>query len=90
MFDMKPDAPDQIRGPYKPIKSSAPGILVSEKLPEMSKVMDRVTLIRSMTHTMKNHNSAGYYALTGKAPPVDDIRLRDSIELFPCVRLRRG
>jgi hypothetical protein len=83
MFDMKPDAPDQIRGPYKPIKSSAPGILVSEKLPNMSKVMDRVTLIRSMTHTMKNHNSAGYYALTGKAPPVDDIRLRDSIELFP-------
>ncbi len=45
--------------------------------------MDKVTLIRSMTHTMKNHNSAGYYALTGHAPPSDDQRLRDSLDLFP-------
>ena len=39
--------------------------------------------IRSVHHTMKNHNSASYYALTGHEPPVDDIRLRDSIDLFP-------
>jgi hypothetical protein len=83
MFDMKPDAPDGIRGPYKPIASAAPGIQVCEKLPEVAKVMDKVTLIRSMTHNMKNHNSASYYALTGHAPPLDDIRLRDSIDLFP-------
>jgi len=83
MFDMKPDAPEGIRGPYKPIKSSADGITVSQHLPRMAKVMDKVTLIRSMHHTMKNHNSASYYALTGHAPPVDDIRLRDSLELFP-------
>jgi hypothetical protein len=49
----------------------------------MAKVMDKVTLIRSMHHTMKNHNSAGYYALTGHAPPSDDQRLRDSLDLFP-------
>src|SRR4030088_1695368 len=61
MFDMKPDAPDGIRGPYKPISSNAPGIQVCERLPRMAKVMDKVTLIRSMTHTMKNHNSAAYY-----------------------------
>ena len=45
--------------------------------------MDQVCLIRSMQHTMKNHNSATYYSLTGYAPPVDDIRLRDSPDLFP-------
>ncbi len=46
--------------------------------------MDKVTLVRSMHHTMKNHNSASYYALTGHAPPLDDIRLRDSRRaLFP-------
>jgi hypothetical protein len=45
--------------------------------------MDKVTLVRSVTHTMKNHNSAGYYALTGHAPPTDDQRLRDSPDLFP-------
>jgi hypothetical protein len=83
MFDMKPDAPDGIRGPYKPIPSVAPDIQVCEKLPEVAKVMDKVTLIRSMTHNMKNHNSASYYALTGHAPPLDDIRLRDSVDLFP-------
>lgn len=83
MFDMKPDAPSGIRGPYKPISSSADGIQVSEKLPLTAKVMDKVTLIRSVYHTMKNHNSAGYYALTGHAPPTDDQRLRDSLDLFP-------
>ena len=60
-----------------------PEIQVCERLPEVAKVMDKVTLIRSMTHNMKNHNSASYYALTGHAPPLDDIRLRDSVELFP-------
>jgi hypothetical protein len=83
MFDMKPDAPEGIRGPYRPIGSKADGIQVSEKLERTAKIMDRVTLIRSMTHTMKNHNSAGYYALTGHAPATDDQRLRDSLDLFP-------
>jgi hypothetical protein len=83
MFDMKPDAPEGIRGPHKPISSSADGIQVSEHLPKTAQIMDKVTLIRSMTHTMKNHNSAGYYALTGHAPATDDQRLRDSLDLFP-------
>jgi hypothetical protein len=83
MFDMKPDAPEGIRSPHKPISSNVPGIVVSERLPRVAKVMDKVTLIRSMHHTMNNHNSASYYALTGHAPPLDDIRLKDSIDLFP-------
>jgi hypothetical protein len=83
MFDMKPDRPEGIRGPHKPMASNVAGITVNEHLPRVAKVMDKVTLIRSMHHTMKNHNSASYYALTGHAPPSDDIRLRDSIELFP-------
>jgi hypothetical protein len=82
-FDMKPDAPEGIRGFHKPVKSSADGIWVSERLPRTARVMDKVTLIRSMHHTMKNHNSAGYYALSGHAPPSDDQRLKDSPELFP-------
>jgi hypothetical protein len=83
MFDLKPHAPDNIRGPYRPIATSCPEIQVSDRLPEMAKRMHKVTLIRSLTHTMKNHNSAGYYALTGQAPPTDDQRLRDSLDLFP-------
>src|SRR5438034_824167 len=83
MFDMKPDAPEGIRGPHKPISSNVPGLQVSEHLPRVAKIMDKVTLIRSMHHTMKNHNSASYYALSGHAPPVDDIRLKDTLNLFP-------
>jgi hypothetical protein len=80
---MKPDAPETVRSPYRPIASSAPGIQVCEHLPEMAKRMHHVTLIRTMTHTMKNHASAGYYALSGHQPPSDDQRLRDSLDLYP-------
>jgi hypothetical protein len=83
MFDMKPDAPEAIRGPHNPISSKADGIQVSEKLPRVAGIMDKVTLVRSVHHTMKNHNSASYYALSGHEPPSDDQRLRDSLELFP-------
>src|SRR5438876_762752 len=48
MFDMKPDAPEAIRGLHKPISSKAGGITVNEHLPRLAKVMDKVTLIRSM------------------------------------------
>jgi hypothetical protein len=82
-FDMKPDAPDGVRSPYRPISSSVPGMPLCELLPRMSYCMDKVTLIRTMTHTMKNHASAGYYAITGHEPPSDDQRLRDSLSLFP-------
>ena len=81
--DPKPEAPEGIRSRFGSIASSLPGLPVCEHLPETAKVLHKVTLIHSVHHTMKNHNSASYYALTGHAPPVDDIRLRDSLELFP-------
>jgi hypothetical protein len=82
-FDMKPAAPAAVRGEFKPIASRVPGLPVCERLPRMAAVMDRVCLVRSLRHTMKNHNSAGYYSLSGHAPPTDDQRLRDSRDLFP-------
>src|SRR6185436_15597025 len=83
MFDRKPNAPEAYRGPLKGISSNVPGLHVCEGMERVAKIMDKVTLIRSMHHTMKSHNSASYYALTGRAPPTDDQRLRDSLELFP-------
>jgi Protein of unknown function (DUF1501) len=82
-FDMKPNAPDSIRGEFKPIATKVPGLNVCERLPRMAAVMDKVTVLRSLRHEMKNHNSAGYYSLTGYAPPTDDQRLRDSTDLCP-------
>lgn len=82
-FDMKPEAPDGIRSQFGSIATSVPGLRICEHLPQTAKVMDKVALVRTVHHRMKNHNSASYNALTGHAPPVDDIRLRDSIDLFP-------
>ncbi len=82
-FDMKPEAPDTIRGEFKPIASSVPGQPVCEHLPRWAKTLDAWAQVRSVNHRMKNHNSACYYSLTGHSPPTDDIRLRDTQELFP-------
>jgi hypothetical protein len=67
-FDMKPDAPPEIRGELKPIRSSLPGLDVCELLPNLAKVMDRCTVVRSMTHPYPIHGVA--YTLTG-VPHID-------------------
>ena len=82
-FDMKPDAPAEVRGELLPAASVVPGVPICERLPRMAKVMDKVCLLHGVHHTMRNHNSATYYALSGHEPPVDDITLRDSPELYP-------
>ena len=82
-FDMKPDAPSGIRGEFKPIATRQPGLSVTEHLPRFATVIDQFAQVRSVHHRMKNHNSATYYSLTGHAPPLDDIRLRDTQELYP-------
>ncbi len=82
-FDMKPNAPDGYRSKFRTISTSVPGMNVCEHLPETAMVMDRFAQIRTVHHRMNNHNSAGYTALTGVEPPIDDQRLRDSLDLFP-------
>lgn len=82
-FDMKPEAPDGIRGEFVPIASDQPGLYLTEHLPRFSRALGRFAQVRSLHHRMKNHNSAGYYSLTGHAPLIDDQRLRDSQELYP-------
>jgi hypothetical protein len=67
-FDMKPDAPLEIRGELKSIRSNLPGLDVCELLPNLGQVMDRCTVVRSMTHPYPIHGVA--YALTG-VPQID-------------------
>src|SRR5262245_66618544 len=76
-FDPKPDAPDNVRGWYGATKTKIPGVIFGERIPTIAAMADKLTIVRCMQHTMKNHNSAGYYSLTGVAPPTDDQRLRD-------------
>lgn len=66
MWDMKPSAPDGIRGEFKPISTSLPGYQVGEHMPKLSQHMHRATVVRSMHHTVNNsHGAAVYTALTG-------------------------
>lgn len=64
-FDMKPEAPDNIRGPFQPIPSRTPGLLISEHLPNLARISDRFCIIRTMTHDFNDHSGGGHYIQTG-------------------------
>ena len=68
MFDLKPDAPIEVRGEFKPIGTAVPGIQICEHLSGIAKVMGDVALIRSLTHELGNHDTGSHYLLTGHRP----------------------
>ena len=66
-WDMKPDAPVEIRGPYKPIKTNVPGIEISENFPRMAKHADKYSILRSMYHTAAAVHDSGHQMMqTGR------------------------
>lgn len=65
-FDMKPLAPEQIRGPYKPIACRTPDLLIGEHLPRTAAISDKFCVIRTMTHSFNDHSGGGHYLQTGK------------------------
>ncbi len=64
-FDPKPDAPVEIRGPFKPIATNVPGIHFCELLPRTAKVADKLAVVRSMSTDDNTHDTSGYWVLTG-------------------------
>ena len=68
-FDMKPDAPIGIRGPYKPTASRTPGLMICEKLPKLAAMSDRFAVIRTMTHPHNDHNACHYIQTGHPLPP---------------------
>ncbi len=82
-FDLKPGAPAEIRGPFQPIPTATSGIQICEHLPGFAKRMERLAVIRSVTHRNNGHLPATHWLLTGRAIPgipedlgVDKIRSR--------------
>ena len=65
-FDMKPGAVEQIRGKYRSIPTSVPGLGICELLPETAKIMNKVTLVRSGTHENDHHETASNWVLSGR------------------------
>ncbi|MFN0055614.1 MAG: DUF1501 domain-containing protein [Planctomycetales bacterium] len=77
MWDLKPLAPAEIRGPFQPIDTNLPGVQVCELFPRLARLADQYTLIRSVSHPNSNHTPMIYYTLTGR--PVDQPALDNDV-----------
>jgi hypothetical protein len=67
-FDLKPDAPDTHRGEFKPIKTNADGVMISEHLPKLAKCADKFAILRGVSHTLAAHELGTRYMNTGNRP----------------------
>lgn len=67
-FDPKPDAPENIRGEFKPIATQTPGVQVCEHLPMLAARSDRWALVRSLTHPHNEHSDGHMVMLSGRTP----------------------
>lgn len=91
MWDLKPEAPENIRGAFQPISTSVPGIQICEKMPELARRADRYCIVRSMQTTNGGHDGAMHICMTGNQRPTDRTpyfgsvmsRLRPSAEEVP-------
>jgi hypothetical protein len=86
MWDLKPDGPAEIRGPFKPIRTSVTGTMISEHLPLCAKIAQKYTIVRSHSHNDNGHNTGYHYVMTGyKADfPDGNTRLPNN-HLFPSI-----
>jgi hypothetical protein len=75
MYDMKPEAPSEFRGELRPVKTNVPGIDVCELMPLHTKIADRFSLIRSISHEFSDHGGGHKRVMTGRIPrsPVNNI-----------------
>lgn len=66
MWDLKPEAPAEVRGPFHPIATALPGVHICEHLPRLARLAQRYALVRSVSHNNHNHTPMIYYTLTGR------------------------
>jgi hypothetical protein len=67
-FDLKPDAPAEVRGPFQPISTAVPGVQICELMPQTARRLDRLAIVRSVTSPLGEHNFGAHYLLTGYKP----------------------
>src|SRR3954469_268163 len=65
LFDLKPDAPAEIRGPFQPLHTNVPGFAATAQLPQLAKMADRFALVRSLHHNRGEHSGGTHRFLTG-------------------------
>lgn len=67
-FDLKPEAPSEIRGEFQPIETNVSGIRICEYMPKLAQIADKYAIVRSVCHNQGNHGAGNHYMMTG-APP---------------------
>ncbi len=72
MWDPKPKAPEEIRGPFQAIETNVPGTFVTDQLPLCAKIADKYTILRSHSHRVNGHTTGYHYVMTGRRPPFAD------------------
>lgn len=70
-FDLKPDAPEGIRGPFRPTQSRTPGLLISEHLPKLAALSDKFAVIRTISHDQNDHNACHLMQTGHPLPPAE-------------------
>ena len=83
LWDLKPHATDTVRGPYKPIATSAPGVEISELLPRLAKHAHRFSIVRSVHHSHGGHNSGMHWSIVGRPYPMDSTLINPSRNDIP-------
>jgi hypothetical protein len=71
MYDLKPDAPAEFRGEFRPVATNVSGIRISEHLPRQARIMDKMSVVRSATHTNAGHGMGTHWMLTGYVPTIE-------------------
>jgi hypothetical protein len=84
-FDPKPDAPSDIRGEFRPIRTAVGGLELSEHLPRLARQARRLAIVRSVHHGAPGHRPAAYWNLTGHPPPFALQNWRASRKDWPCL-----
>ncbi len=72
LWDMKPDAPDSIRGEFKPVATNVPGIRISELMPHLTRHADKFSIIRTVNHRHTSHNAGMYWSIVGRPYEKDE------------------
>jgi uncharacterized protein (DUF1501 family) len=89
-WDLKPDAPAEYRGEFKPIRTNVPGIQVCEHLPRLARHADKLALLRAMTHDNVDHTVATHFLLTGRGLPRPGAALAEDWPSYGAVLSRLG
>lgn len=85
MWDLKPDAPAEVRGDFQPISTAVPGLQISDVLPGIAKVTDKLAILRGMTHDDSDHGRGFHIMMTGKKAGIGDFNAVKDNNQHPCI-----